>query len=152
MKYLFSIILFCLISNNLLAQGNELPKVINVSQNSSILEQLSSDYKGSLFLASDTNVVKTMQNWKHLLVGMENYAEEINFNLKGVKFWIKVFWAKNGTIDHITYILSDTSINIDVIDLEAFLRSFMRNYKLPLNNRSKFSYDGRVMFPLYLMR
>lgn len=152
MNYILSIIFLCVIGNSLLAQNKELPRVVNVAKNSTILEELSADYKGSLFLASDTNVVKTMKNWKHLLVGMETYANKINFNLKGVKFWIKVFWAKNGTIDHITYILSDTSININTIDLEAFLRSFMRNYKLPMNALNKFSYDGRVMFPLYLMR
>lgn len=151
-NYILSLFFVCLFGTSLLAQNDEFPKVINVSQNSTILEELSADYKGSLFLASDTNVVKTMQNWKHLLVNMETYAKDIDFDLKGVKFWVKIFWAKNGTIDHITYILSDSSININTIDLEAFLRSFMRNYKLPLNSRNKFSYDGRVMFPLYLMR
>lgn len=152
MNYIFTFFLIGFLGSNLFAQDKALPRVVNVSKNSAILEQLSADYKGSLFLASDTNVVKTAQNWKHLLVRMEEYADEIDFDVKGVKMWFKVFWAKDGTINHITYILSDTSINIDIIDFEAFLRSFMRNYKLPITARNRFSYDGRAMFPLYLMR
>ncbi|BDS14680.1 hypothetical protein [Aureispira anguillae] len=152
MKYLLTILFIGLLNANLSAQTNTYPKVLNVSKSSTVLEELSADYKSSLFLASDSDVVKTMQNWKRFLVTMEKYAEEIDFNIKGVKVWIKVFWAENGTIDHLTYILSDTSINIDLRDLEAFFRSFIKNYKLPISYRNKFSYDARIMFPLYLMR
>lgn len=135
-----------------LLSAQSISPVIDVSNDSKILEELSAEYKSSLFVASDADFVKTMENWKHTLTAIENYAEEIDFNLKGVKLWLKVFWAKDGQIDHITYYLSETSINIDRIDLEAFLRSFMRKYKLPQSYKQRFSYDARVTFPLYLMR
>lgn len=151
-KLLFVSLFITFSVNCLIAQNDLTPKVINISNNSELLEQLSAEYHNSLFTASDTNVVKTMQNWKHCLTAMEIYSEQIQFDLKGVKLWLKIFWAKNGSIDHITYYLSDKSINIDKVDLEAFLRSFMRNYELPESHNRKFSYDARVMFPLYLMR
>jgi hypothetical protein len=136
----------------LFAQKSDFPQVVDVSQRSEMLEDLSTSYKSSLFSASDADFIKTTKNWQHVLVGIEKYAEEIDFDLKGVKIWIKVFFAKDGNIDHITYILSETSINIDTVDLEAFFRSFIRNYKLPEVHEQKFSYDARIMFPLYLMR
>lgn len=148
----FLILLLSLLWNATLWAQNDFPAVINVAQSSTVLEELSATYKSSLFAASDADFVQTMKHWKHLLVGMENYAKEIDFDLKGVKLWIKVFWAENGTIDHITYILSDTSININRVELEAFFKSFIKNYKLPLIYKNKFSYDARVIFPLYLMR
>lgn len=141
---------FCFVYNT--AQTQEIKRVINISNDSKILELLSAEYKNSLFTASDTNFVKTMQNWKHLLTAMELYAKQINFNINGVNIWIKVFWSKDGTIEYITYYLLDKSVNINQIDFEAFLRSFMRNYELPQTYKTGFAYDSRVVFPLYLMR
>lgn len=125
-----------------------LPKVINVSQNSAVLEELSNQYQSSLFSASDTNFVATVKNWRGFLLSMEQYSEAIDFDIKGVKVWLKVFWAKDGNIDYIAYALSGRSINIDVVEWEAFLRSFMLNNKMALQHTRGFTYDGRIMFPL----
>ena len=150
MQFLKLIFLLFFCCNNINAQ--DIPRVINASNNSDLLDQLSATYKSSLFNASDTSVAKTIQNWKHLLAAMEIYSEQINFDLKGVKLWIKVFWAKDGSIDHISYLLSDKSINIALVDLEAFLSSFIKNYTLPEEHKQLFSHDARIRFPLYLMR
>ena len=152
MNYLITFLLTFCLGNYLFAQNSNFAKVVDVSQRSEILEDLSATYKSSLFSASGADFIKTTKNWQHILIGLEKYAEEIDFNLKGVKIWIKVFFAKDGNIDHITYILAETSINMDTTELEAFLRSFIRNYKLPESHEQKFSYDARVQFPLYLMR
>ena len=152
MNYLITFLLTFSFGAHLLAQKSDFPKVVNVAQHSEILEDLSANYKSSLFSASDADFIKTTKNWQQVLVGMEKYSEAIDFDLKGVKIWMKVFFAKDGNIDHITYILSEKSINIDTIELEAFLRSFMRNYKLSESHEQKFSYDARILFPLYLMR
>jgi hypothetical protein len=152
MTYLMTFLLTFCVGSHLVAQKSDFPKVVDVAQHSEILEDLSTNYKSSLFSASGADFIKTTKNWQHTLVGLEKYAEEINFDLKGIKIWIKVFFAKDGNIDHITYILAENSINIDSIELEAFFRSFMRNYKLPESHEQKFSYDARVQFPLYLMR
>ncbi|MGH1337133.1 MAG: hypothetical protein ACRBFS_13500 [Aureispira sp.] len=129
-----------------------LPKVINVAQNSAVLEELSNQYQSSLFSASDTNFVTTINNWRGFIQSIEQYAEDIDFDIKGVKVWVKVFWAKDGNVDYIAYVLSDRSINIDIIEWEAFLRSFMRNNKLALKYKRGFTYDGRMMFPLSYRR
>lgn len=131
------------------ARSNKaLPKIINATQNSAALEELSNQYQSSLFSASDTNFVTTINNWRGFLQLMEEYSETIDFDIRGVKVWMKIFWAKDGTIDYLVYALSDRSINIDVIEWEAFLRSFVRNTKLPIKFHRGFTYDGRVMFPL----
>jgi hypothetical protein len=152
MTYLITFLLTFSLGNYLFAQQSNFPKVVDVTDQSKILEDLSVNYKSSLFSASDADFMKTTENWQHILNGIENYSEEIDFDLKGIKIWIKVFFAKNGSIDHITYMLAENSINIGSIELEAFLRSFMRNYKLPVSHEQKFSYDARIQFPLFLMR
>lgn len=149
MKKILTLLFLYLLLGNTVAQNSK--RVFNVNNDSKILEELSAEYKNSLFTASDTSFVKTAKNWKHTLAAMERYAQQINFNINGINMWIKVFWAEDGTIEYIAYYLSEKSINMNQVDFEAFLRSFMRNYQLPQTYRTKFSYDSRVMFPLYMM-
>ncbi len=141
----FGIIAF---ATTLHAQDTSLPPVINVAKNSTALDELSNNYQSSLFSASKADFMETGHNWRKLLLSMEQYADKIDFDIKGVKVWIKVFWDKEGNVEHIAYALSDRSINIDLVEWEAFLRSFIRNNKLPLQHSRSFTYDGRVMFPL----
>lgn len=152
MRFLFGLLLSCLLSIATIKAQQPLPKVINVAQNSAVLDKLSTQYQSSLFSASDTNFVTTINNWRNFLLSMEQYSETIDFDIKGIKVWLKVFWAKDGNIDHIAYILSDRSINIDLVEWEAFLRSFMRNNKLAIKHKRSFTYDGRLMFPLSYKR
>lgn len=157
MRFLF-VLFLGIILNISIAQAQQprsnkaLPNVINVAENSAVLEELSDRYQSSLFSASDTNFITTVNNWRTFLLSMETYANSIDFDIKGVKVWMKVFWAKDGNVDYLVYALSDRSINIDVVEWEAFLRSFMRNNKLPLQHTRGFTYDGRIMFPLSYSR
>jgi len=150
MKSSLLALLFTLLGG--LSYAQELPTVINVKSNTSILEELSAKYRSSLFSASDKDINETSKNWKHLLSAMELYGKQISFEIKGVRIWIKVFWAKSGKIDFITYYLLDKSKNVDKAELEAFLKSFTNNYELPVSHNSRFSYAGRVQFPVYMMR
>jgi hypothetical protein len=128
------------------------PPVINVAQNSAALDALSNTYQSSLFSASNADFRETVNNWSIFLRSMEQYAEEIDFDIKGVKVWMKVFWAKDGSVNHLAYALSDRSININLTEWEAFLRSFIRNRKMALQHSKGFTYDGRIMFPLSYQR
>lgn len=148
----YFLMLCCTLLLNMTVQAQQLPKVFNITNQSELLEQLSASYPQSLFNASETNIEKMLQNWNHVLNGMEAYAESIDFDLKGVRVWLKICWAKDGQIDHIVYYLLDESINIDLLEFEAFLRSFMLNYRLPIKHKTGFAYDARLVFPLYLMR
>ena len=149
MRFLLGCFLTCsLWINTAVGQYNQVPKIIEGTQNGPLLEELNGQYKASLFSASERDFAKTIHNWRLFLLSMQEYAASINFDLKGVKIWLKVYWAKDGSIEHMAYILSDRSINVDPSDLEGFLRSFMRNYKLPLVHKQRFAYDSQVLFPL----
>lgn len=145
------LLFFLFFSINMLLSAQKLSTVIDVSQDSKILRRLSTKYKSSLFNASDTSFVKTIQNWQQVLVALEKHSEETKFDLKGIKLEIKVFWSKHGKIDYITYYILQESINIDYVSFQAFLRSFIRIYELPVHYKKRFSYAGKAIFPLYLM-
>ena len=147
MRFFFcSVLAMVLLATTLSAQS--IPKIIDGAQNGPLLEELNSTYKASLFSASEADFAKTIHNWRLFLLSMQEYAESIDVDLKGVKVWLKIYWAKDGSIDHIAYMLSDRSININPQDWEAFLRSFMRNHKIPLMHKQRFSYENPVSFPL----
>lgn len=149
MKSLFFLSFWLFFALN--TQAQELPKILDANSSDQQLEALSSEYKSSLLTAADTNLTKMVNTWKHCLTAMEFYADKINFDIKGVKMWVKIFWAKDGKIDHIAYYLQDNSINIPKVDFEAFLNSFSKNYQLPIGHKHRFSYASRVQFPMYLM-
>lgn len=129
-------------------QPQGVPPILDGSKYGPVLEELSGVYKSSLFSASNADFAQTVHNWRLFLLSMQEYAESIDYDIKGVKVWLKIYWAKDGSIDHIAYILSDRSININPVEWEAFLRSFMRNYKLPVTHTQRFAYDGQTLFPL----
>lgn len=133
-------------------QAQSIPPIINGVQNGPLLDELSGQYQSSLFSASNADFAQTVHNWRLFLLSMQEYAASIDFDIKGVKVWLKIYWAKDGSIDHIAYILSDRSININPQDWEAFLRSFMRNYKLPITHIKPFSYENPISFPLPYQR
>lgn len=151
MRFFFS----CLIATTFVfttLHAQSIPKVINGAQHGPLLDELSGQYPSSLFSASNTDFAQTVHNWRLFLLSMQEYAASIDFDLKGVKVWLKIYWAKDGSIDYIAYILSDRSININPQDWEAFLRSFMLNYKFPITHTKRFAYENPTSFPLPYQR
>ena len=82
-----------------------------------------------------------------MLSEMEAYAGNIDFDLNGVKIWLKVFWNANGTIDHLSFYRKPNSRNVDVDELKAFLSSFINHYQMPINTTVKFTHNGSAQFP-----
>ena len=78
------------------------------------------------------------------------FAEDIDFELKGVKLVLYVFWNEDGTMQHVTYYLKPNSLNLDTAELSAFISSFMNRYRLPIDAEAKFTHYGIAQFPTTL--
>lgn len=80
---------------------------------------------------------------------MEAYSKQIEYNLDGVKAWFHFFWAPDGSIEHIAYYLRPNSKNLDLDEMNAFLVSFMNNYKFPLTTETKYHHYTGATFPVF---
>ena len=125
------------------------PKVFILGEHEKAYEQLNLDYSVMLLTACKGDMDNAYQKWVSMLNEMEAYATMINYDIKGVKVWLNVFWNNDGTIKHIAYHLKQNSRNIDTAELTAFLTSFMNHYTFPLVVDKKYSHYGSASFPTH---
>jgi hypothetical protein len=128
-------------------QGSQLPKVFLIGEYSEEFEAMSAEYKDNLMSVCNYDMDVAYKKWMSMLQEMETYSDRIDYDLKGIKIWLKVFIEPDGTVKHIAYYLKPRSRNVDVEELTAFLSSFMNNYKFPLINKTRYSHYGSASFP-----
>ncbi|MBK9212053.1 MAG: hypothetical protein IPQ18_06055 [Saprospiraceae bacterium] len=151
------LIVFIFMSFGLAAQASHsgyagvdsLPKVFLIGEHDKGYEKLNLTFDEVLLSVCDNDMSVAYEKWVALLIGMENYADQIKYDIKGVKIWINIFFEKDGTIKHIAYHLKPSSRNIKTEELTAFFSSFMNHYKLPIKANSRFSHYGSASFPTY---
>ncbi len=127
-----------------------MPKVFLMGENEKGYEKLTQDYSQSLLEVCDNNMETAFGKWLDMVKDMEQYAQKIRFDLKGVKLRLHVFWAPDGKVDHIGYLLRSDSRNINTAELSAFLSSFMNRYKLNQTSDKKFSHYTGATFPTFV--
>lgn len=130
----------------------DLPKVFLIGEYAEEFDLASAEYSLQLMEACNQDMNQAYFKWLSMLQEMEDYAETLDFEIKGVKMWIKVFWDTNGKIDHIAYYLKPNSRNVDLDELTAFFMSFMNQYEFPLITEEKFSNYGSAAFPIVSSR
>ncbi|MFK7934795.1 MAG: hypothetical protein AB8G22_14895 [Saprospiraceae bacterium] len=141
---------FLLNANNLLA--TDLPKVFLLGEHEKEYEQLVMDYNANLLAACDNDMQGAFKKWVSMLKEMEEYAKNMEYDINGVKFWIHVFWDKNGEIKHLAYHLRPNSRSIETEELSNFLQSFINQYRFPLTTTKKFSHYSTAYFPMTTQR
>ncbi len=123
------------------------PSVFQIGDQPDAFEALGEEYETPLLEVCDSDVKKAHTQWSIMLKAMEKFAKQKEFDLDGVKMWLKVFWKKDGTIDYIAFHLKPTSKNVDVKALERFLKSFVKYYKSQISADENFSQYSSASFP-----
>lgn len=125
------------------------PKVFMIGEHERQYEHLMGEYSMLLLTACDNDMNFAFNKWQGMLAAMESHAESIDYDLKGVKLWLNVFWEEGGGIKHIAYYLKPTSRNVDTEKLTMFFISFVNNYTFPLMVGENFSHYGMAAFPTF---
>ena len=111
MKFIYSLFILSLFAGSAFTQDTTLPKVFALGEQEKAYEQLNKTYSQTLLEASGNDIKLAFTYWLDMMEAMDKYAEKIKFDLKGIRLWIHVFWAEDGTIDHIGYLSSATDNN-----------------------------------------
>ncbi|MCB0669555.1 MAG: hypothetical protein KDC80_27210 [Saprospiraceae bacterium] len=125
----------------------DLPKVFQIGEYEEQYGLLYEVYHDILLTVCDDDMNLAFNKWMDMIAEMESYAHQIDFDLNGVKIWLKVFWNEDGSIRYISYYRKPNSRNIDPADLSAFLSSFMNIYKMSVDSKVKFTHNGSAQFP-----
>ncbi len=158
----FSTILcsFCMIilfSLHLNAQGDHTeieaplaPTVFVLGQYQESYEALSAKFESSLLTACNNDLQEAYKKWMHMMSAMEAYSNQIDYDIRGLKIWLQVYWNPDGSLAHVAYHLKPNSRNFDYAELNAFFKSFSNHYELPLKSPVPYAHYGSASFPLYI--
>lgn len=124
-----------------------MPKVFLLGSHEGGYDELSEAYQTSLLAANNDDTQVAGHLWNSMIKEMEAHAEMINYDIKGAKMWLHIFWDDKGKIQHIGYYLKPNSRNVDRKELTAFLTDFVNNYYLPAEYESNFSHYSGAAFP-----
>ena len=104
-------IIFSIVLCTLMAQSpeqelrtiSELPKVFMIGEYEDLYSSLYEQYPGILLHQTENDMDQAFEKWLHMLYSMEEYADKIDYDVKGLKVWLQVFFNKSGKIDYILF-------------------------------------------------
>ena len=152
MKFIYSLFAFLLLAGTAISQDSTAPKVFMLGDDEESYEQLNQAYSQTLLEACNNDIQEAFDQWLDMMKAMDNYADKIKYDLKGIQLWLHVFWAEDGSIDHIGYLLRPESRNVNPAELNAFFSTFMKKYKFPLKSEKKFNHYTGATFPTFIQR
>jgi hypothetical protein len=126
-----------------------LPEVFLIGEHEAEYESKIKDYNVLLLTVCNNSMDEAYDKWSGMLIQMEEYADSIDYDIKGAKIWINVFWNKSGTIDHIIYYPKPNSKNMDFDRFTAFLKEFTTMYQMEVESTANFSHYGSASFPTH---
>lgn len=134
------------------SKTNAIPKIFQLGEDEKIYDELVKGYPLSLLEASNNDVKVAFDKWIGVLEDMQDYADKIRYDIKGVKLRLHVFWNENGSIDHLGYLLREDSKNVNDAELKAFLKTFVSRSKMDIESMRKYSFYTTATFPVYAER
>ncbi len=155
-NFRFFITLFLLINISdlsaadiLLNELDSLPSVFMIGENEAEYEVLVSTCNDPLLSVCNDSMDEAYKKWLGLLSDMEKYAESKDFDIRGIKIWLNVFWNTDGSIKHLVYYPKPNSRNMDFELLSDFLVTFQSEYNMDFTNQKCFSHYGSAAFPTF---
>ena len=152
MKLITIISAFFLISFSAFSQNSTLEKVFLLGGEEQKYEQLTSTYSQSLLEAASGDIQTALGQWLEMQLAMDRYAEQINFNLNGIKVYMHIFFAANGQIDQLGFLLRPDSRHVEVEELRAFFAQFIAQYQFPLQSARPYNHYTGAAFPTLYQR
>ncbi|NRB62155.1 MAG: hypothetical protein HRU40_03840 [Saprospiraceae bacterium] len=131
-------------------QAQNVKKAFILGENEEAYEKLSREHARTLLAVSNNDPEEALGNWFETMRGIERYANSIDFDIKGLKALLHIFWNEDGTIGHIGYFILPDSRNYPPEDLSALLASFVRQHTSELTSDRKFSHYTNVSFPTFV--
>ena len=98
------------------------------------------------------DINQAFRGWSDMLMDMEDYAAQTNFDIKGVKLWFSLYFNQDGTIRHLAFYPKPNSRNVPVEDIAAFFKNFIAQYKLPVKADKAFHHSASGGFPTFFHR
>lgn len=134
------------------AQSATLPKVYLIGEHEESYLGLSQQYPANYLAVFNNNIDLAYKTWSDCLLDMEDLAARLNFDLKGVKLWMNLYFNADGTIAHMAFYPKPNSRNVPNEHLVAFFKNFVKEYEMPVSALKGFQHSTSVSFPAIVQR
>lgn len=128
---------------------DSLPQVFMIGENEIEYENLVSVCNKPLLNVYQDSMDMAYRYWMSMLSDMEKYAERAEFDIKGIKIWLNVFWNPDGTIKHLVYFPKPNSRNMDFDLLTKFFARFADHWIASSDEAKCYSHYGSATFPTF---
>ena len=155
LKYLFSITLTLFLVRAQLqppVQTSALPEVFLIGEYEDQYPELSIQHPKVFMSVFNNDIDLAYKGWSEFLMDVEDYAADINFDIKGVKLWINLYFNADGTIAHLAFFPKPNSRNVPQEHLVAFFKNFVRQYHFPEQAEEGFQHSTGASFPTFFNR
>ena len=129
--------------------AQNLARVFVLGEDEKVKDKLSELYTQPMLAACNNDLTETFQTWLSFTEAVEEYAEKIQYDIKGVRVWLHVFCEGDGTIKNIGYLLRPESKNVNTDEFRAFLSSFMSRYQMPVVSDQGYNHYSKASFPVH---
>lgn len=129
---------------------SKLPIVFLISEDDKAYGELVSSTPTLLLEVCNNAMDEAYKKWVYMMADIEDHAEKVGFEIKGLKIWINVFWNADGSIDHIVYYPKPNSKHIDYSTFTNFLNEFAKSYQMDLTASKDFVHYGSASFPTFV--
>lgn len=127
----------------------DLPVVSLIGEYGTAFENLTLTHPDMLLNVCGDDLDYAYDKWMDLLGAMEDFSEEIDYDIRGLKTYMYVFWNADGTIAHLGFFPKPNSRNIEIAELKAFFKQFVRQYRMPISAATGFSHYASAAFPTF---
>jgi len=131
------------------AQTADIPRVFMIGEYEKDYEGLVVSCEDKLLSVCDNSMEQAYNKWMGMLSDMEAYSIKSEFDLRGTKIWINVFWNEDGSVKNIVYYPKPNSKNMNFEELTSFFYRFLTDYQLDQKNDDCFSFYGSASFPTF---
>ena len=132
-------------------KSKQMPRVFKIGEYESDYEKLLENHQSQLLNVCNNDMQEAFRKWMGMATEMEAFAKTVEYDVNGLKFWVHVFWKKDGTVDYLGFHLRPNSRNVADEDLAEFLQAFVDQYRLPIQATQRFSHYTTLAFPTSYM-
>ena len=128
------------------------PEVFLIGEHEDKYMALSKQHPAIFASIYQNDIDRAFRGYADMLMDMEDYADRIRFDIKGVKLWFNIYFNADGTIQHLAFFPKPNSRNVPEEHLVAFFRSFVQQYRLPVTAEKNFQHSASAAFPTFFHR
>lgn len=126
-----------------------LPEVFLIGDHEERYQTLSQQHPETFMSVFNNDIDKAYKGWSDLLMDIEDYAAQIQFDLRGIKLWINLYFDPDGSISHLAFFPKPNSRNVPDEHLMAFFKSFVHTYHFPETSDLGFQHSASASFPTF---